>query len=139
MRRGLAWWYVGDLSSWLILDGKPQKIDAKVTYSTVSQPTITRTLRKSHNVNVSHPIAVNVEDFFREKRFHSIGLYPSRISNIFHRLFSKFTISATTHQHVRLSSADLQGPSRGLEGVKIAKYHSRHAMMVSWILERTCR
>ncbi|KAI9571283.1 hypothetical protein HD554DRAFT_2169127 [Boletus coccyginus] len=87
------------------------KIDVKVTYSTVPQPTIPRTLRKSHIVNISLPIAVNVEDIFRGKR-----------------LFSKFTISATTHQHVRLQSADLQGPSHDL-GVKISKYRSSHAMM----------
>ncbi|KAG6376390.1 trafficking protein particle complex subunit 10 [Boletus reticuloceps] len=85
------------------------KIDVKVTYNTISQPTVTRTLRKSHNVTVSLPIAVNVEDFFRGKR-----------------LFSKFSISATTHQYVRLSSADLQGPSHGL---KITKYRSSQALM----------
>ncbi|KAF8136643.1 trafficking protein particle complex subunit 10 [Boletus edulis] len=85
------------------------RFSAMVTYNTISQPTITRTLRKSHNVNVSLPIAVNVEDFFRGKR-----------------LFSKFTISATTHQYVRLSSADLQGPSHGL---KITKYRSSQALM----------
>ncbi|KAF8559837.1 hypothetical protein OG21DRAFT_1453301 [Imleria badia] len=89
------------------------KIDVKATYSTIPQPTVTRTLRKSHIVNVSLPIAVNVEDFFRGKR-----------------LFSEFTISATTRQHVRLSSADLQGPpSHDLDGVKITKYRSSHDMM----------
>lgn len=114
-----------------------KKIDVKVTYNTIPQPTVTRTLRKSIIVNVSLPIAVSVEDFFRGERSlsTSIGLDPLHFSNLFHRLFSKFTISAATRQYVRLSSADLQGPSHGLKGVNIAKYQSSHAMMVSQVFD----
>lgn len=140
MLRDLARWYVRNLTFMAYpLINTPKKIDVKVTYSTISQPTVTRTLKKSHIVNVSLPIAVNVEDFFRGKRFFSksIGLDPLYISNLFHRLFSKFTISTTTRQHVRLSSADLQGPSsHGLDGVNITKYRSSQAMMVSQVFER---
>ncbi|KAF9246256.1 trafficking protein particle complex subunit 10 [Melanogaster broomeanus] len=88
------------------------KIDVKVTYSTVLHPTVIRTLRASRIVTVSLPIAVNVEDYFRGKR-----------------LFSKFTISATTNQHVRLYSADLRAPSQDFAGVKISGCHPRHAVM----------
>ena len=55
-------------SPWLALDKYSKKIDVRVTYSTSTQPTVARTLRKSSIVNVSLPIAVNVEDFFRGKR-----------------------------------------------------------------------
>ncbi|KIJ16879.1 hypothetical protein PAXINDRAFT_162498 [Paxillus involutus ATCC 200175] len=88
------------------------KIDVKVTYSTALHPTVVRTLRTSRIVTVTLPIAVNVEDYFRGKR-----------------LFSKFTISATTPQHVRLFSADLQGPSQGLVGVKISGCRRGHTVM----------
>ncbi|KIJ69219.1 hypothetical protein HYDPIDRAFT_80628 [Hydnomerulius pinastri MD-312] len=88
------------------------KIDVKVTYSTDLHPTVVRTLRTSRIVTVSLPIAVNVEDFFRGKR-----------------LFSKFTISVTTPQHVRVSSADLRGPPQGLQGVKISSCRPSHAVM----------
>ncbi|KAG2157362.1 trafficking protein particle complex subunit 10 [Suillus clintonianus] len=78
------------------------KIGLSVTYNTQSSPGVIRTLQTSRVVTVSLPIAVNVEDFFRGKR-----------------LFSKFTISTTSHQHVRISSTELQGP-RSLDGVKIS-------------------
>ncbi|KAG1754504.1 trafficking protein particle complex subunit 10 [Suillus lakei] len=78
------------------------KIGLSVTYNTQSSLGVIRTLQTSRVVTVSLPIAVNVEDFFRGKR-----------------LFSKFTISTTSHQHVRISSTELQGP-RSLDGVKIS-------------------
>ncbi|KAG2367519.1 trafficking protein particle complex subunit 10 [Suillus spraguei] len=78
------------------------KIWLNVTYNTQSSMGVIRTLQTSRVVAVSLPIAVNVEDFFRGKR-----------------LFSKFTISATSHQHVRISSTELQG-ARSLDGVKIS-------------------
>ncbi|KAG1756516.1 trafficking protein particle complex subunit 10 [Suillus paluster] len=78
------------------------KIGLSVTYNTQSSPGVIRTLQTSRVVTVSLPIAVNVEDFFRGKR-----------------LFSKFTISTTSHQYVRISSTELQGPP-SLDGVKIS-------------------
>jgi hypothetical protein len=49
------------------------------------------------------PIAVNVEDFFRGNR-----------------LFSKFTVATTTHQHVRIRSAELSVPDEGeLDGITV--------------------
>lgn len=125
----------------LPLINTPKKINVKVTYNTVLQPTVTRSLRNSIVVNVSLPIAVNVEDFFRGERYisSSMGPDPLYLSNLFHRLFSKFTISAATRQYVRISSADLQGPSHGLKGVNIAKYQSSHVTMVSQVFERCPR
>lgn len=58
----------------LPLINAPKKIDVKVTYSTIPQPTVTRTLRKSIIVNVALPIVVNVEDFFRGERSFSMSM-----------------------------------------------------------------
>lgn len=78
------------------------KIWLNVTYNSQSSMGVIRTLQTSRVVTVSLPIAVNVEDFFRGKR-----------------LFSKFTISATSHQYVRISSTELQS-AQCLDGVKIS-------------------
>ncbi|KAJ6630673.1 trafficking protein particle complex subunit 10 [Mycena sp. CBHHK59/15] len=74
----------------------------EVEYVTVAEPAITRTLHLTRVVATTLPISVNVEDFFRGNR-----------------LFSKFTISTTSHQHVRISAAQLQIPDGGLEGLKV--------------------
>ncbi|KAJ7156089.1 trafficking protein particle complex subunit 10 [Mycena crocata] len=78
------------------------KIDVEVEYVTAQEPDITRTLHLARVVATTLPISVNVEDFFRGNR-----------------LFSKFTISTTSHQHVRISAAQLQMPHGGLDGVNI--------------------
>ncbi|KAJ7740726.1 trafficking protein particle complex subunit 10 [Mycena maculata] len=78
------------------------KTDVEVEYATVAEPDITRTLHLARVIATTLPISVNVEDFFRGNR-----------------LFSKFTISTTSHQHVRISGAQLQMPHGGLDGVKI--------------------
>ncbi|EIW85047.1 hypothetical protein CONPUDRAFT_47585 [Coniophora puteana RWD-64-598 SS2] len=83
------------------------KVEARVTYRTNEDPLVEHTCWKSKSVVISLPISVNVEDFFRGAR--------SLFSHI-----SKFTISATTHQHIRIKHVDLQGPVGGLEGVTIS-------------------
>lgn len=51
-----------------------------------------------------------------------------------HRLFSKFTVSTTSHQHVRIASAQLEGPS-GLHSVKVAAcVSSNRGIVVSRLL-----
>jgi hypothetical protein len=102
---------------------------------------ITRILNKSSIVNISLPMIVNVEDFFRGKRYRLVttGIDPPHSRNVFHRLFSKFTLSTPIHQHVRLFSVDLQGPSHGLDGVKITNYLLSHPIMVSQALEGCSR
>lgn len=80
---------------------------------------------------MSLPIAVNVEDFFRGKRY-TVNTYHFVIINEFPRLFSKFTISTTTHQHVRIASAQFTGPASGLHGVKITScLSSKRGVVVS--------
>ncbi|RDB24044.1 Trafficking protein particle complex subunit 10 [Hypsizygus marmoreus] len=78
------------------------KILTEVEYNTVPEPSVARMIRVTRIVLTALPISVNVEDFFRGTR-----------------LFSKFTISTTTHQHVRISAAQLNAPEGGLDGVKI--------------------
>ncbi|KAF7338390.1 hypothetical protein MVEN_02064700 [Mycena venus] len=78
------------------------KVDVEVEYVTVAEPDITRTLHLARVVATTLPISVNVQDFFRGNR-----------------LFSKFTISTTSHQHVRISAAQLQIPDGGLDGLKV--------------------
>ncbi|KAH7889469.1 trafficking protein particle complex subunit 10 [Phlebopus sp. FC_14] len=88
------------------------KISIRTTYNTVMHPMISRTLQTSNTLTVALPIAVNVEDFFRGKR-----------------LFSKFTVSATTRQHVRISSVSLRVPPQGLRHVSISGCHQGRAVM----------
>ena len=56
-----------------------------------------------------------------------------------HRLFSKFTVSTTSHQHLRIASAQLEGPS-GLHGVKVAAcVSSNRGIIVSGLVFETSR
>ncbi|OJA10941.1 hypothetical protein AZE42_04658 [Rhizopogon vesiculosus] len=73
------------------------KIGLSVTYNTQSSLDVIRTLQTSRVITVSLPIAVNVEDFFRGKRFDDY----------------------ITLHYVRISSTELQGPT-SLNGVKIS-------------------
>lgn len=108
-----------------------QKVNIDIEYVTHAVPSTTLTLSLMQGVATSLPIAVNVEDFFRGKRY-IMGVYPSILINDFLRLFSKFTISTTTHQHVRIASAQLIGPENGLHGVKIAScLSSKRGVVVS--------
>ena len=79
-----------------------------MTYNTKSEPFVNRSLSQTSRVQVSLPISVNVQDFFRGKR--SDKEHPSHVSqsHILIRLFSKFTISASTQQYIRVGSATLE-------------------------------
>ncbi|KAI6005747.1 trafficking protein particle complex subunit 10 [Pisolithus albus] len=91
------------------------KINVSITYKTVPDPALERTLRTSKVVTVALPVAVNVEDFFRGER-----------------LFSRFTISTTTQQHVRISSARLHAA----QGVKILGCRPSHSVMQTAVPDR---
>ncbi|KAF8831376.1 hypothetical protein HHX47_DHR1000473 [Lentinula edodes] len=79
------------------------KVVIEVDYITVSEPSITRSLRLTRVINTTLPVSVNVEDFFRGKR-----------------LFSKFIVSTLSHQHVRISNARLEPPDTESSGLKIS-------------------
>ncbi|KAF8638821.1 hypothetical protein AX17_001879 [Amanita inopinata Kibby_2008] len=63
----------------------------ELNYTTISEPAVTRILRTTRVITTTLPFSVNVEDFFRGKS-----------------LFSKFTISTTSHQHVRIGTIHLE-------------------------------
>ncbi|THU92186.1 hypothetical protein K435DRAFT_829706 [Dendrothele bispora CBS 962.96] len=69
------------------------KVPIEVEYVTTAEISMTRVLRLSRIISTALPISVNVEDFFRGKQ-----------------LFSKFTVSTLSHQHVRIASAVLEPP-----------------------------
>ncbi|EEB89737.1 hypothetical protein MPER_12133, partial [Moniliophthora perniciosa FA553] len=88
--------------------GQDLKLMVEAKYVTASELSVTRTLRSTMNVSVSLPISVNVEDFFRGTR-----------------LFSKFTISTLTHQHVRVAGISLDVANKGAGDVSIVSSISR--------------
>lgn len=48
------------------------------------------------------------------------------------RLISKFSVSSTSHQHVRIADVSLDLPSGGLDGVKIRSASSKRPVVVSF-------
>ncbi|KAF9476341.1 hypothetical protein BDN70DRAFT_923371 [Pholiota conissans] len=78
------------------------KVKIEVEYTTKVEPSIIRTSYFTRVLITTLPISVNVEDFFRGTR-----------------LVSKFTVSTTSHQHVRIADASLDLPPGGLTGVDI--------------------
>ncbi|KAG6865627.1 hypothetical protein C0991_000914 [Blastosporella zonata] len=94
------------------------KIVSEVDYTTVPEPSLSRTTRATHVVITALPISANVQDFFRGSRN-------------FGRLFSKFTISTTGHQHVRIRDAHLMTQDGGLDGVKISPTATKNRDVVT--------
>ncbi|KAG5647176.1 hypothetical protein DXG03_001133 [Asterophora parasitica] len=90
------------------------KIVSEVEYTTKPEPNLSRTIRMTRVVLTALPISVNVEDFFRGSR-----------------LFSKFTISTTSHQHVRIRAAHLMAQGEGLDGVKIVSCATKNRGVVT--------
>ncbi|KAI0319372.1 trafficking protein particle complex subunit 10 [Amylostereum chailletii] len=80
------------------------QIHIAVSYNTHKHPSIFRSMSLTSRLPTSLPVAVNVQDFFRGKS-----------------LFTRFTISTTTYQHIRLSSAHLEIPSNEDGGVTLKR------------------
>ncbi|EIW60047.1 uncharacterized protein TRAVEDRAFT_164477 [Trametes versicolor FP-101664 SS1] len=89
------------------------RINVAVEYVTTSELEVTRTLRLSRVVATSLPVAINVEDFFRGTR-----------------LFTRFTLSTTSHQHVRVRSTKLLSPNEA-DGVKVTSCMSQKPSVVT--------
>ncbi|KAK7693660.1 hypothetical protein QCA50_003229 [Cerrena zonata] len=79
------------------------RVNITIEYTTSEEPDIKRTLRLIRVVLTSLPLEINVEDFFRGTR-----------------LFTRFTLSSTSHQHIRVKSTELQAAQED-EGLKISK------------------
>ncbi|KAK0459605.1 uncharacterized protein EV420DRAFT_1307323 [Desarmillaria tabescens] len=84
------------------------KVHLEVEYVTRAEPTISRVISVVRSVQVTHPIAVNVEDFFRGTR-----------------LFTKFTISTASHQHVRIARVELDPEDSGVKVISSTCGRSR--------------
>ncbi|OBZ75937.1 Trafficking protein particle complex subunit 10 [Grifola frondosa] len=90
------------------------RVNITVEYVTTAEPDITRTLRLSRIVATSLPVAINVEDFFRGTR-----------------LFTLFTLSTTSHQHVRIRSTRLIMSEEDAPIVKVTSCMSRKPTSVT--------
>ncbi|KAF5365787.1 hypothetical protein D9758_003260 [Tetrapyrgos nigripes] len=89
-------------------------ISIEVDYVTADESSITRTLKVPRVISTSLPISVNVEDFFRGKQ-----------------LFSKFTVSTLSHQHVRIASVLLEPPDLDTSGLKVVTSSPRKRNIMS--------
>ncbi|CDO72874.1 hypothetical protein BN946_scf185002.g59 [Trametes cinnabarina] len=89
------------------------RVNITVEYVTTSEPDVTRSLRLSRVVPTALPVAINVEDFFRGTR-----------------LFTRFTLSTTSHQHVRVRSTHLLSPNEA-DGVKVTSCLAQKPSTVS--------
>lgn len=87
------------------------KVNLAVEYTTIDEPSLSRTATFAGVLVTTLPISVNVEDFFRGTR-----------------LISKFTVSTTSHQHVRIADASLDAPDGGIDGVKITSCSARRGV-----------
>ncbi|EIN07448.1 hypothetical protein PUNSTDRAFT_144927 [Punctularia strigosozonata HHB-11173 SS5] len=90
------------------------KVGVKAAYRTVSQADVERTLHLSNILNTTLLVAANVQDFFRGSR-----------------LFSKFIISTTSQQVVRLRSVDLELAEGPQSSVRITACKSGHRTVTS--------
>lgn len=98
-----------------------QRVNITVEYSTVAEPDIPRILQLVRFVLTALPVAINVEDFFRGTRCgDQHELTRCRVLTIC-RLFTRFTLSSTSPQHVRILSTELISQGEGSDGLKITK------------------
>ncbi|KAI0957407.1 hypothetical protein AcW1_005812 [Taiwanofungus camphoratus] len=80
------------------------RVNITIEYVTAPDPRLTRALKLTKVVATSLPVAINVEDFFRGTR-----------------LFTRFTLSTTSHQHIRIRSTHLRHSKQDPDGIKITE------------------
>ena len=95
----------------MVSEELPQRVDIIVDYATVLEPSLTRNIRLTRMVPTALPLVINVEDFFRGTRYVVLYVNTSLALLPFYRLFTRFTLSSTTHQHVRVQSTELRSTS----------------------------
>ncbi|KZT11270.1 uncharacterized protein LAESUDRAFT_809238 [Laetiporus sulphureus 93-53] len=78
------------------------RVNVSVEYVTKSEPDMARKIHLLRFVTTSLPMTINVEDFFRGTR-----------------LFTRFMLSTTSHQHVRVRAADLQPSDQDRDSIKV--------------------
>jgi len=84
-----------------------QKVNTRVEYVTDTEPNLARTLRLSQIVPTLLPVAVNVQDFFRATRYSTEVSLARSMAHFAPRIFTRFSVSTTSNQHVRIRSAKL--------------------------------
>ncbi|GAA5902878.1 transport protein particle complex II subunit TRS130 [Sporobolomyces salmoneus] len=96
-----------------------------VEYSTVKRPTLRRTLRRSFTYSVGLPLAVNVQDYFRQDS-----------------LLSKFSITTDGMQGLKIKSADLEAPSevqvKPCRGAKAAPVNVSAVQTANFLFKLFC-
>ncbi|KZT68199.1 hypothetical protein DAEQUDRAFT_693019 [Daedalea quercina L-15889] len=90
------------------------RVNINLEYTTVAEPDLDRRLSLPRFVTTSLPVTTNVEDFFRGTR-----------------LFSRFTLSTTSHQHVRIRSAELKASGQDADSIKIMSCQSQKPAVVT--------
>ncbi|TFY59462.1 hypothetical protein EVJ58_g5755 [Rhodofomes roseus] len=90
------------------------RVNVSIEYTTVTEPNLSRKLNIARFVATSLPITTNVEDFFRGTR-----------------LFSLFTLSTTSHQHVRIRSAELKPSRQDADSVRVVSCQSQKPDIVT--------
>ncbi|EMD38446.1 hypothetical protein CERSUDRAFT_153326 [Gelatoporia subvermispora B] len=98
-----------DTSSYAFL-----KVDVAVDYVTTSEPNLTRTLEVTRVVPIALPVEINIEDFFRGTR-----------------VFTRFTLSTISHQHIRVRSAELMATEPEGSGIKIVSCTSPKSHVIT--------
>ncbi|KAI5899814.1 uncharacterized protein SCHCODRAFT_02524907 [Schizophyllum commune H4-8] len=88
-------------------------VDVSVVYDVDDDPETTRELHLARGVMTSLPIAIHVKDHFRGKK-----------------LFSRFVVETTTHQHIRISEAHLE-LLEPMKGVTISSVRASKARVVT--------
>jgi hypothetical protein len=104
----------------------------EVDYEVDSQQLLLRKMQLYRTVTTALPLQVNVQDYFRGNKCVFVYTANSTIAQRIFRLFSRFTISTTSQQHLRIRSVDLRIEEDGAEtGVSVTSTQSaqRRAMV----------
>ena len=96
---------------------------------------MTRTLRLSQIVPTLLPVAVNVQDFFRATRYSTDIYLACATAHLAPRLFTRFSVSTTSNQHVRIRSAKLVPESDPPGQLRISPCTPRSSdILVRWLI-----
>lgn len=81
------------------------------------------------------PVAVNVQDFFRATRYSTDVSLARSTAHLAPRLFTRFSVSTTSNQHVRIRSAKLVPESDSPGQLRISPCTPRSSdILVRWFI-----
>lgn len=103
-------------------------------YVTDTESSLTRTLRLQQIVPTLLPVAVNVQDFFRATRYSANLSLACSTTHLTPSIFTRFSVSTTSNQHVRIFSAKLVPESGSPGQTLISPCTSRSSgTLVCWL------